>query len=126
MTRIVYAADNYTPPSGVIVLPLEAHPAIVEDAQNDWNSTGRKPWRRKTPHSISGVGLQVVEFLRAHGRSDSVGATAHEIAIALNLSRGSVYYTLTNNPQLFEVRGERVSCSNRWKSIAVWALVEQE
>lgn len=73
--HVVYAADNYNPPNGVIVLPLEAHPAIIEDAQNDWNSTGRKPWRRKTPRPISGVGLRVVEFLRAVG-----SATAHEVS----------------------------------------------
>lgn len=121
MTRTVYAADNYNPPSGIIVLSLEAHPAIIEDAQNDWNSTGRKPWRRKTPRPISGVGLRVVEFLRKHGE-----ATAHEIIVALNLPGGGVYYTLKSNPQLFEVRGERVSHSNRWRAVSVWALVEQE
>lgn len=122
MTRTVYAADNYTPPSGVIVLPLEHHPAIIEDAQWRWtNTNGRRGYRRKAPLPLAQVAQRVVEYLQAYGESP-----ATEIAKALNLSRGGVYRTLMTNPHLFDAHSERRSCSNRWKSVAVWALVEQD
>lgn len=122
MQRIVYASDNYNPPAGVIVLPLEAHPALIEDALNGWtNTSGGRGYTRKAPLTITDVALAVADFLRSAG-----SATAYEIAIALNLSRGGVYYALTSNPHLFEVCGERRSQSNRWKSVAVWVLVQEE
>lgn len=40
MKRTVCADSSYIPPVGVTVLPLEAHPAIAEDALNGWSNTG--------------------------------------------------------------------------------------
>lgn len=100
MTRIVYAALHYTPPPGIIVLPLESHPAIVEDAQRavveKRKYTIRNP---KIPKQM----LAVVEWLKLHGEG-----TAPEIAAALGMNRNRARGILDDNPDLFCQVGERL------------------
>jgi hypothetical protein len=99
MTRIVYAAPDYTPPAGVVALPIEMHPAIIED-----KTMGYRPdaTRREKQRPRAQTAQQMAEHIRTHGP-----ATVLELANAINLSHAATDSALRAFPRQFEIMGRR-------------------
>ena len=122
MTKIVYAApdispDVWTPPKGVIVLPLSEHPAIVKD--NELVDNERRKYKRK-PIELGPLALSVVDYLTTHDEG-----TAVEIGKNLNRRSGGITEAMKRCPELFEEIGEQASlhCNLR-EFVTVWGLVQ--
>ena len=121
MTKIVYAApdispDVWTPPKGVIVLPLSEHPAIVENDELIDNE--RRKYKRKTI-GLGPLALSIVDYLTTHGEG-----TAVEISKVLARRSGGITEAMKRCPELFEEIGEQASlhCNLR-EFVTVWGLV---
>ena len=115
MTKIVYADPSYIPPRGVVVLPLDAHPSIVED-----RALGlAKPTYPATPQPLGDVSNPTTQQIVAILRCGS--ATAAELAARIGVRRQTVDGKLRCCPHLFEVVGQRRTGIHGPLS-AVWAL----
>lgn len=120
MTKIVYAAPDYIPPPGVIVRPLHEHPAFA-DGQEVKPVKERRVYTWKKGRKRSQTLDNIIAYLKEKG-----GASAVEIAQALGeSSTGNVCGIISRHPELFEKIGELPPTTNRWKSIALWGLVEE-
>lgn len=97
MTKIVYSAaspDVYSPPPGVVVLPLEQHPAFVAESQVE-----KLPPGEKRSHNTLATLLQ--NYFRTHPPADT-----HALAAALNATPKGIKTALLNNPQVFKRVGK--------------------
>jgi hypothetical protein len=115
MTRIVYAAPDYTPPLGVVVLPIDLHPAIVEDrAQGSVtaNTSRREPQRSRTQTSA-----EITEYLHTHGPSSVL-----EIANGINQSHAATDSTLRARGAQFEIVGRKAANGMKGRPAITWGL----
>lgn len=120
MTKFVYAApdispDVYTPPRGVVMLPISEHPTIKALTMIE----------KMPPASqrLRGLGkdtqaMMIAKYFREHPPAD-----AYTIAAALGLNWESVKRVLLENPNLFKRIGTiQVRKANR----VVWGLVDDD
>lgn len=117
--RIVYAALGTPVPSGVTVLPLEEHPAIIEDMQAQIFETTEREKQTGRPKRIDDAELaqRIQEHLAAH----SVG-TAEAIAKEIGMGGHTPRVAATlGKSDLFRVAGV-VQQGDKTKSL--WALAE--
>lgn len=120
MTKIVYASpdispDVWTPPRGVVVLPLSEHPAIIAESRIEKlpGEPKRTP-RRKQSTQV----LLLFKYLRQHPPAD-----VYAIADALDLNWENVRKVLVGNPRLFRKTG-RAKAGTHGHSRVLWGLVE--
>ena len=114
MTRIVYADPNippdvWTPPRCVEVLPLQDHPAIIEDGQ-----TEKLPPGAPRPRKIEAA---LIVYLRQYRQ-----ATVITICDDLGLNWRSVKSALLESPRVFRKVGEQRGKSGKIQTI--WGLVD--
>lgn len=117
MTKIVYASPDippevWTPPRGVLVLPLSEHPAIVAESRVEKLPPEYK--KRSDPTRV----LMLMKYLRTHPP-----ATARTISDDLTLDWRGVKTTLLANKRLFRKVGE-VKGTNGMPQ-TVWGLTER-
>lgn len=113
MTHIVYASPDYIPPPGVTVLPIDAHPAIVEDRAQGHN----EPLQDRRSGYAPGLAAQeIVAILRAHGP-----LTVAEIAGIAGASREAIDCRIRKKEHLFSVVGRRKT-GLRSRPAIVWGI----
>jgi hypothetical protein len=113
MTKIVYAAPGYIPPRGVTVLPLDAHPSIVED-----RAFGHTEPLRPNPQyckSAPGLTLQEIVAILRNGP-----ATVAELAEQIGVTPQAIDTKLRRKAHLFDVVGRRKGGVGQ--PALVWAL----
>lgn len=115
MTKTVYAAPNispsvWTPPRGVVVLPLSEHPAIVWESRRE-----RLPPGERRSHGTPALAL--MQYLRTHPPAD-----VQTIGAALGMRWQAAKTTLIANPHLFQRVG--TVATNKGKRRTLWALVD--
>lgn len=119
--RVVYAADGVPVPTGVIVRPLEEHPAIVEDMQaQSYEATEREKrekQEKKRPPDEAELELRIRDYLIEH---DS--GTVETIAQGIKEKAPKVF-ALLGKSERFRVLGS-VEQAGRVRSL--WALAEEK
>lgn len=118
MTKIVYASpdispDVWTPPRGVVVLPLSEHPAIVAESAIE-----RMPGEpRRTPRRTKETQAErITGYLQKHPP-----ATTYEIGETTGIHWQRVQWVLLNNPEIFQAVG-RIKAHKVYRTL--WGLVE--
>lgn len=116
MTKFVYSAappQVYSPPQGVVVLPLSEHPAIIAESRIE--KLPGEP--RRTPKRTKATQLEMItEYLK-----ENSPATAYTIGEALGINWERVKWVILASPDVFQSVG-RVQVEKVYRTL--WGLVE--
>jgi len=111
MTRIVYAGPDYKPRAGEIVLPIEEHPAVIQDKM-----FGRSEPQVETKRGQNTPTADQIEAFMVKPM------TTREIARGLGWTMQRVRACLTGNPKRFTVVGD-AGTSPGHMSTPIWGVL---
>jgi len=114
VTIIVYAAADYIPPPGVTVLPIDAHPAIVEDRLLGHTEPLRD--RQQYGPGCRGLTLQEIVAILRNGP-----ATVAELADQVGVSKQAIEAKLRSRGRMFAVVGRQKS-ARQGQPALLWGL----